>query len=58
MKIVTSMNELDSLSDNLELKVDRLLQSQETTFVESYKEHMGKVETEFNRLHFQITQLE
>jgi peptidoglycan hydrolase CwlO-like protein len=58
LKIVASLSELDHFSDNLEQKVDRLLQAQENTFVESYQQHIGKIETEFDRLHRQINELQ
>ena len=54
LKIVSSLSELDHFSDNLETKVDKLLQAQESTFVESYQQHIGKIEKEFGQLHKQI----
>ena len=58
LKIVSSLSQLDSFSNNLEGKVDKLLQAQENTFVESYKEHISKIQSEFSTLHSQIGELQ
>ena len=58
LKIVSSLSQLDSFSNNLEGKVDKLLQAQENTFVESYKEHISKIQNEFSTLHSQIGELQ
>lgn len=44
------LGEFDKFTDNLEAKVDALLAAQQQEFVESYKQHMRKVEAEFKVL--------
>jgi hypothetical protein len=49
---------LDHFSDNLETKVDRLLQAQENAFVDSYKMHIDTIKAEFDRLNKNIDELQ
>ena len=58
MKIISSLTGLDQFSDNLEKKVDGLLQTQENQFVESYKQHIGQIRKEFDNMQAQIKQLQ
>ena len=52
------MANLYSFTNNLEGKVDSLLDSQQKEFINNYKQHMDKIKTDFQRMEEQTVQLE
>ena len=53
-RIMHSLNNLRSFTDNLENKVDGLLKAQENQFVISYKQHMMKIKEQFKMLQKEV----